>query len=251
MMDRTGRYMLTALLLSLCLSGRAALVEPLPPEPLIVAITDNFAMPFVQHDGERVAPEGIVFDLIDELSRRLSVEARYVVLPRQRLRHAAESGLAHLFPLGNPKWYQDVQALQWSQAWLEDEDRFVVRAENVAQMQSLADMENKQVGTILGYRYPELEGRMVRQDAKSLAQNLDRLRRHRLDAVVDSVIAIRYHIRSGQGRSALALTPVVAGRSARYLGLSKQAPVSVEALSTALQSMLDDGSVENILMRYQ
>ncbi len=248
---RTMRDVFVLLLLACGLCVQAAPPEPREVRPLVVAITDNFRMPFVHHDGEEVFPEGIVFDFMEALGRRLAVEVRYIVLPRQRLRPAMQSGMAHVLPLANPKWYQGVEYLQWSPPWLADEDRFVVRAEDADRLQSLSDMADRKVGTILGYRYPEVEDLILRQDAKSLAQNLERLERHRLDAVIDSAILIRYHLRHDPGDMPLVLTPLVAGTSTRFLGLSKQAPVSIEAVSQAMQSMLDDGTVAMILARYR
>ncbi len=220
-------------------------------QPLVVAITDNFAMPYILQGGNKVAAQGIVYEMLDELGQRLHLDVHYIVLPRQRLRPALKSGLAHLLPLANPKWYTDEPDLQWSPVWLEDEDRFVIHTKDRTRLQSIEDMHGKQVGTILGYRYPELEGWVVRQDARSLRQNLERLAHQRLDAVIDSAILIRYRLKYDRGFEQLLLTPIVAGHSARHLGLSRLAPVSIEELSQALQSMLDDGTVAEIVARYQ
>ncbi len=217
---------------------------------LNVGLLRNSGMPFFfQKDGQ-IYPQGIVYELMEEIGLRLDVEVQYVALPRSRINFALRSNMVHALPMANPKWYRDFELLKWTPAWLTDEDRLLVRSEHAERFQTLSDLKGTRVGTILGYRYPVLDPYINRQDGGSFLQNFERLEAGRVDAVVDSYRLIRYYLGGRADSDSFFIAPMSAGDSARHIGLSEYAPVTVDELSAVLQQMLDDGTVAEILSHY-
>lgn len=218
--------------------------------PLSVGLLHNTTTPFVFHDEGKVYPQGIVYELMEEIGQRLGVKVQYVVLPRTRLDFAIQSNMIHALPMANPKWHRNSNLLKWTPAWLDDEDRLVVRSESADRFKTLSDLQGLRVGTILGYRYPVLEPYIHRQDCGSFLQNFERLEAGRVDAVVDSYRMIRYYLGGRADSDLFYVSQISAGDSTRHIGLSDYAPITVDELSTVLRHMLDDGTVAEILSHY-
>lgn len=234
--------------LSLCASHALATT-------LIVGVSDNQNAPFIQRNKQQITG-GILKELIDTLALRLDLEVEYLSLPRKRLAQSLATGQIHLLAHSNPAWLPNAADLYWSPAWMQDEDIFVSSASSTLKIASFDDLQARRLGVILGYRYSELDfwfehQLIIRDDAHSLAQNFNRLSAGRIDALIDSRVMIDYYLQQHPNPEAFVINAKVAAEHDRFIALSPQAPCSIDALSEALQAMLDDGSVTEILGHYR
>ncbi len=236
------KALLTLLALGWLLSASAT--------PLIVGIGEHQLEPYVLRD-EQTVTGGILKELMDELGQRLGLEVHYLLLPRKRLEQSLANGRIHLVPHTNPRWHND-RSLLWSQPWMSDQNRFVLNRNNTFAVSAFDDLNGRQLGTILGHRYGELEfwfeqNFITRSDAHTLEQSFQKLAAGRIDALIGSQRLIDYQLRTHNNPHQFVLLELVADEHQRFIALSPNAPCTLEALSNALQQMLDEGRINAIL----
>jgi len=121
-------------------------------DELIFTYWMNAQEPFVIRSEQRLSG-GIVKDIGDELSRRMSLTPKYLELPTKRIYSMIVSGKAHLTCLSNPKWEENPDAFGWSPVLFKGTDNFLVTVKNKSSIQSFDDLRGKRVGTYNGYIY--------------------------------------------------------------------------------------------------
>ncbi|QKE63518.1 hypothetical protein HNE05_09150 [Aquipseudomonas campi] len=171
---------LTGLLCLVCSSLQAA--------EQLVLFTYQQKPPYVV-DAEQA--RGLYYDLAELLNARLP-QYRFVVrvVPRRRLDHGLAAGKLPGLVLGvAPEWFADAPRHLWSEVFIDDANLLLSRSSGTASRLPLDGLEGLRLGLLGGSHYPELDallsaGRVQRKDAAYEEDNLQRLLRGWVDAIV-------------------------------------------------------------------
>ncbi|MBH9552582.1 substrate-binding periplasmic protein [Inhella gelatinilytica] len=246
---RTGRGLwLAAAQVLTVLAALAPLSESVAREPNIVVFVaaSNHTAPLSRFE-EGALVGGLVKDLGDALARRMGLQARYLVLPSKRAPAALRNGEGDLLCYTRPEWIGS--DFQFTRPLIPNADVVAARA-SAAPLSSLLALRQRSVGTVLGYRYAEVEAALgsdfKRDDAPTMEANLNKLAMGRMDYAVTDRLVLREAIRQGQPlREEWVLT-----RYAAPCALSPRSPLRLATLQTALQALVDSGEWARILAVY-
>lgn len=231
------------------LIGAAAHAGSAAALPLRVLVDTGTEMPMADiRNGVMVG--GMHHDVGAALAHRMDRRAVYVALPRKRIALALERGQGDVLCMYVPEWLPG--RFQWSQAFFPSEE-VVVSRRGVPAPRSLADLAGRQIGTVLGYAYPELEhvlgGNFVRTDGPSSHSNLRKLALGRIDHAVTMSFFLDYRRKQGDQLDLHAPLPLKHYRT--QCAVSEHGHVSVDEVNRAVAQMLRDGSLNKILARYK
>lgn len=190
-------------LLSVLSNVCAALPElenlPLLGQPIRAVISETNPPPFAMFDSQGQLTDGIGKAIVDAIAKDLKGVAEYQNVPRGRVLEWLKNGQADLACFLNPEWVDEPKAVDWSVPLLTSQ-QVIVRRRESAPITQLDDLRAKRVGTTRGFFYPEfqmafLQKQIIRDDAISLASNLQRLAQGRLDAVLSVDLSLNFTLR--------------------------------------------------------
>jgi polar amino acid transport system substrate-binding protein len=218
------------------------------PELTFLAPT-NHMMPFVSfQDGELSG--GFIKDISDVLAQRLGYKARFHTVPGKRValaltRHDADG---ECFVI--PAWIDD--HFNWSRPAIPAAGAIVAHT-NAPAIKALESQANELLGTVLGYRYPELDtilgDSLLRDDAPSVQHTLAKLAAGRTRyAVVDKMTTEHYLRAHPTAPLRIAFTYVRFKASCTF---SLASPVRVAEVVRVLGEMVEDGTIDGIMARYR
>lgn len=209
----------------------------------------NHTMPLAEFSNGALSA-GILKDLGEAIAARLGREARFVVVPSKRVADALREGRADIICYVLPEWIDG--EFEWTQPFIPNAG-MVVALEGAAPIESLADLARMPVGTIIGYRYPDLEQALgsdfQRSDGLSMEQNLRKLIAGRVHYAIVEQTTLDYFLRNHPDagiKSALRFSQF----SARC-AISRQAQVKPAEIRRAVDELIAKGKPERILDRYR
>jgi polar amino acid transport system substrate-binding protein len=218
-------------------------------EPLVVLVDTSTEMPLADFEGRRLRG-GIHYDLAQALAAKLHRELVTQALPRKRIPMALESGQGDLLCLYLPQWLPG--RYQWTQAFF-PQTELLVTALTVPEPQSLSELAGQPVGTVLGYRYPELErelgSRFKRADVGTNATNLRKLAAGHIQHV--ATIKIFYDYRLRQGERLRVHPPLEIRQYLTRCALSPNSKVALADVDNAIAELISEGAIARILSSYQ
>lgn len=216
---------------------------------LVVLVDTSTEMPLADIEGAHLRG-GIHYELAQALARKLDRQLVTHVLPRKRIAMALESGQGDLLCLYLPQWLPG--RYQWSQPFF-PQTELLVTALQAPAPQSLSDLAGQPIGTVLGYRYPELElalGTAFRRaDVGSNALNLRKLGAGRISYV--ATIKLFYDYRLRQGEKLRVPPPLEIKRYLTRCALSQNSKVPLADVDNAIGELLSEGTIARILSNYQ
>jgi ABC-type amino acid transport substrate-binding protein len=135
--------------------------------------------------GAVVPPTEFQDKLGAALARQLGRRVEYLKLPRNRIMAALENGEGDILCSYLPEWLPG--EVDWTRAFIPISE-VVVTAPRVKPPTTVADLRGKRIGTVLGFRYPELEKTLgqdyIRDDAPSSALSVRKWLAGRFDYLV-------------------------------------------------------------------
>jgi len=218
---------------------------------VIFVSTQGNTMPLAAFEGEQIK-DGIVKDLGIAIARRLGRTARFVTVSRNRLVSSLTEGQADGVCYVLPAWLGDAP-LRWSRPLIPNRDLVVGRMDAPA-VASTAELADEPIGTVLGYRYPELEGllgsRFRRDDAPDMPSNLRKLAAGRLRYAIVDQLTLQYEMRTSlsQFKPGSSLTVASFGAACAF---SLKGRVPADELQRSADALLLDGTMDAILARYR
>jgi polar amino acid transport system substrate-binding protein len=235
------------LLILLC----AALL-PARAERIIFAVSTGSAMPMTQFQHETLTA-GLLKDMGDALARELRVNAVYLVLPRKRVEAALLSGQADLLCDLRPEWL-DSKHWVWTEPVFSNNMTIVSRADT-APLARLSQLRGQRVGTVLGYRYPELEKRLgaafERDDGITDEQNTSKLLSGRFNYMMSNSLYDDYQ-RKVHPQAALLNRAVFTVRPFdTYCALPPKGRLDPEQVNRAILTLRRRGDMQAIYARYR
>jgi len=222
---------------------------------LIIGYGDHNAEPYAIEKAEQLY-DGIIKDIVTEISGELDVSVVFVKTPRKRIERYLENNTIHLVLIQSPKWLNNSEKLQWSETVFIEKERMVVKANNPDQYQKLLDFKGMVIGTIRGYIYPVLQPffdreYFIRYDVSNLNVNFLRLKLDRIDALIDAEVLINYHLKQNKNANDFKVLPLTMSEQNIQAALSPEAPISITEFNAALKKLKDQGVIAAIFEKYQ
>jgi polar amino acid transport system substrate-binding protein len=234
------RLLLAAMLLGAARAGAAELV---------LTVDTGTEMPYAKiEDGKLVG--GLHMDLGAALARAMGRSAVFLVLPRKRIEHALETGSADVLCMYIPAWVPG--PYDWSRPFFPHSEVVIADA-RVPRPTRLSDLAGRRIGTVLGYRHPELEALgsgFVREDGPSAEANLRKLAAGRIQYMVTSSVFLDYRLK--QGDLPLVLhEPLLVKYSRAQCAVSRHGHVALAEVDRAIAQIAKDNTLAQILGRYK
>ncbi|MEQ6289089.1 transporter substrate-binding domain-containing protein [Vogesella sp. GCM10023246] len=236
--------------LLLLLGGLLAATGPACAATLSIVVDDSTEMPLAElRDGQLL--QGWHKDIGVLLAARLGREPRFLVRPRKRLPVSLASGDADIVCGYQPAWLPG--PFLWSAPVAEHTD-VLVTLRRAPRPPALAAVADQPVGTVLGFRYPELEAvlgaHFIRDDAPQMQANLEKLVAGRIRHVVVNSQFLDYQIKRGLFRHALHPRLLVS-RTRVQCALSPHSSVSLAELNRAIRQLQARGRLQAAYNRYR
>ena len=240
---KTGVHFLSLLLLS----------APCLADNITFAVSTGSAMPMTQFRNEKLAG-GLLKDFGDALARELGMAPQYLSLPRKRVEAALTQGQADLLCDLRPEW-MDNKAWAWSETVFSNNMIIASRADT-APLQSLSQLAGQRVGTILGYRYPEVErklgGRQFRRDdAATDDLNTNKLLNERFRYIMSNSLYYEYQRKVHPAGARLNPAVYTVRAFDTYCALSSSGRIDVARVNRAILAIRKRGEMQTIYARYQ
>jgi polar amino acid transport system substrate-binding protein len=219
------------------------------PKPLVFLIATNHAAPLVLvQDGQLRG--GILAELGETLAAELQRPAAFLLLPARRAPDALTDGRGDLLCYALPEWIS-VPA-HWSQPVLPNA-LVVASTAEAAVARGLPDLADVPVGTVLGYRYADVEKALGtafrRDDAPDMASNLRKLAAGRVPyAITEALVVDAY--RRNHPQPALRVQFAIE-RFTASCALALNSTLELRTLNNALTALKQDGRLERILARHR
>lgn len=235
----------TALLTLASLAHGAAIAQQ---QDLVFIAPTNHTMPMAQfRDGLLV--DGVLKDLGDLIARRMARRAVYVSVPSKRVGEVLSAGGADALCYVVPAWIDG--RYHWSKPFITSHAVIVARKEAPV-VKSLSELAGQPIGTVVGYRYPELERvlgkQLTREDAPNTELNFRKLLVGRMRYATLDQIAFEYRLRQ---EPALPLRKdVVYSTVMTQCAFSLRSKIPFAQAEQAIDTLVQDGSVVAVLNQY-
>jgi len=232
--------------LAFCTLGACALAAP--GELVMLAPLDQ-AMPIVRFQNGAISG-GIVKDVGDLLALRLGRRPVYLTADSPDVMPALSSGRADAMCYVMPFWIDG--DYNWSVPLLPDAEMVAARSD-MPHLRSLKDLKDKPVGTVIHYRYPRVEQvlgkRFRRVDAGSMEKNIQQMVAGKLPYTMMSEATLNYLHRT---RTALNVrADLVFSAYKAHCAFSQKSTVPFEDATKAIDALIKDGSIDQIMARYR
>jgi polar amino acid transport system substrate-binding protein len=238
------RTPIASLLLMLAL-GTAQAAQPV----MTFLAPANHMMPFASFQGGEMTG-GLIKDIGEVLAHRMGYTARFVTVPGKRVALALTHGEADGVCFVATGWIDG--KFNWTRPSIPGSGVVVAHtgAPVVTTLEALAD---ERVGTVLGYRYPELEemlhNNLHRDDAPSVQHSIAKLVAGRSRYAIIDGMTIAYYLKTNP-TTPLRVDMVFLKYKASC-AFSLMSPVKFADVERVMGKMEDDGTIESILAKYR
>lgn len=227
---------------------RTAAQEPSAP-PLVFIAPTNHTMPMAQFENGELSA-GVLKDLGELIARRLHRRAVFVSIPSRRVSDTLSAGRADAVCYVLPNWLDG--RFHWSQPLFANGDIVVARADAPV-LHSLADLADKPVGTITGYRYPQLEAALgshfARDDAPTMEHNFRKLDIGREQYALSDPATLGYRLRTNP--QARLRSDITFNTYKAQCAFSLKSQLPFADADRAINGLIGDGSVRALLDKYR
>ena len=235
------------LLLALLLIGPSSHADE-----LVFAVSTGSAMPMTDFRNGALAA-GLLKDFGDALARELHKTPRYLPVPRKRVEAPLASGQADLLCDLRPEWLEG-KDWRWTEAIFNNRQIVVSRRDTPA-VKKIADLHELRTGTILGYRYAEIEqalgAHFVRDDALSDDANLAKLLRNRFSYMLTNSLYYDYQRKTNPGREHLNPQVFQIMNFDTYCALPPHGKLDPASVDKAIQTLKKRGDIQSMLDQFR
>ncbi|MES2297130.1 MAG: transporter substrate-binding domain-containing protein [Pseudomonadota bacterium] len=170
----------------------------------------------------------------------------YVGLPRKRLIAGLEAGEGDLVCGYVPDWLAG--QFDWSHPFIPVAD-LVITSPRVPELHSVAELKGKRVGTVLGFRYPELEEQLgadfKRDDGPSNDVSLHKLLAGRYDYLVTTRSLVDNY--TAKGELPPGIHVLVVKEFHTMCAVSRHGNVGVDEVNAAIDAIVRNGTLTVLL----
>lgn len=217
------------------------------------AVSTSSAMPMTEFRDEKLSG-GLVKDFGDALARELGMQPQYLVLPRKRVEAALATKQADLMCDTRPEWLEH-KGWVWSQTVFSN-NMIIATRSDTPPLGNLAQLAGQRIGTILGYHYPEVDGKLDRRqfqrdDAATVDQNMNKLLNQRFSYIMSHSLYYNYQRKVHQSRERLNHAVFTVSAFDTYCALPADARIDVAKVNRAILAIRRRGELKAIYARYQ
>lgn len=218
-------------------------------DQLVVLVATSVDMPMADIRAGKLHG-GVHLDLGRALAYKLQRALAIEVLPRKRLAQALESGRADVLCTYQPGWLEGQHA--WTQAFFPQSELLVTSA-TLPRPLAVGALRGQQVGTVLGFAYPEMEQALgegfLRSDAPSALANLTKFKLGRIQHMIIDKAFYDYQVRLGMKVDAH--PPLVIKHQLTRCAVSLRSRVPLADVDAAITQLVREGAITKILSNYQ
>lgn len=240
---RMGRVLGVVMAVTLAMAQAAA-------GELRILLDDSTEMPLAEIIRGQVV-RGVHFDIGTMLATELAQAPVFVVRPRKRILPALVAGEADVLCDYHPDWLPG--PLGWTRPVLTHTDVLVTPLHQ-PRIRTVAELANQPVGTVLGFRYPEIEqvlgSAFRRDDAPQSLANLRKLAAGRMPYAVINNEYLDYQIKRGVFTTPLHPRLVISRVQTRC-AVSPQGRLPLAAVDAALGRLAKQGKLATVYARYR
>jgi ABC-type amino acid transport substrate-binding protein len=243
---RRSQIVLSALLMLTQPSGAAE-------RPLRFSVAESWSMPLIQLEDYQPT-SGILFDIMQSLSRQVGRQPEYHVLPRLRVQAALERGEVDIRCYAAQAWVPHLSGdYFWSLPILYQRDLLIASAETAAGPYP-SQFDNETIGTVLGYNYPDLQylfdnHQLVREDARNQEQTLRKLVAGRYNYAVSSQLVLDWLNRDLPANQQLKAISLIGEQPAGCI-IRNDPGLPTQRILRTLVRMRVSGEIQQIIDRY-
>lgn len=217
---------------------------------MVFLVDTGTEMPMARFQGWQLVG-GIHYDIGNALARAMGRHAKFETLPRQRLVGALEKGKVDLVCTYILQWLPG--QFDWSQPFFPTVE-VLLTSVAVKRPRKLPDVSGQAIGTVLGYKHPELEQVLgdgfIREDGPTTDASLRKLAVGRMRHAVSTEYI--YHYRLQQRDLPMAVhRPLVIKRYMTQCAVSRKGRVTVADVNAGITQMLRSGTVAGIVAKYR
>lgn len=220
-------------------------------EEIVFSASSANAPPLVFFDRE-VLIGGISKELGEAIAGQLGRQVRFMVLPRKRIERYLEAGIVDALCYSRPEWLP-IPGLLWSRPVFADSD-LLISARSARQARSVKDLQGETVGTVLGFRYQQLDEHpeiaILRDDAPSMEHNLRKMAIGRFAYAFTNSLTLDYYRKTGDPLLAIH-PPLVLYRYQTHCALSPKSRIALGDFNQAIVALQKNGQIEKILGNYR
>ena len=180
------------------------------------------------------------------LARQLGRKVEYVKLPRNRIMAALENGDGDILCSYLPEWLPG--EVDWTRAFIPISE-VVVSSPRVKAPATVEDLRGKRLGTVLGFRYPELDKTLgqdyIRDDAPSSALSVRKWLAGRFDYMVVPRTVLERHVDAGRMPAGYHVLTVYEVKT--KCAVSRKSKISAADFNSAIDALDKAGELSKIL----
>lgn len=218
---------------------------------LRVAIPYSLAPPLLMM-AEKEKYGGIVKDYVDVIGKKIDRKFEYLVIPKFRIHELIDKGVADINCFTSPSWVPHPHKYNWSKVLFMKKEIIASRKKNV---RSFSDIKGERVGAVLRYVYPHIDelfksGRLLREDAPSEEQNLQKFVNGRLNNVIADEIHLNYYLKKHSSHEK-PLYRITAQEYPIHCLFSTKDPALIASFNQAIESIKESGELQKIFSKYR
>ena len=227
--------------------------SPASTAPLRSAILESWTMPLT--DASDGAPErGLIPDLYRLIAAESQTPIELITLPRARIEMALDKAQVDILCYSSPNWLNAPYHFIWTLPFMTQRDLLVGR-ERYPGFNGIESLSGAQLGTVLGYHYPSLQGllgsgKLQRVDIRSQHQVLEMLRAQRLDYGISNELSLHWFNRQSPAKPALIALEVIQEESIACL-VRDDPQVPAQKVLRAMIRLQQRGEFNRLLQRYR
>lgn len=207
------------------------------------------AMPLASFAGGQISG-GIIKDVSEAIARKLGRTARFVSIPGKRVEFTLAAGEADGVCNVLPGWI--VGDFNWSRPLIPNAG-LIISHRDAPVVRALADLKGKRVGTVLGYRYPGLEGVIdkvfMREDARTVQQVFLKMGAGRNAHAIAERLEFEYEMRTNKE---LKLREDLVFETYRTsCAFSRHSKIPFAEVEAAVGALFAGGAIDAIVARYR
>jgi len=230
---------------------------------LVIATFQSPFPPMVWYEKNKngqIEALGAEPDILRELTKRAGIKYKLIIMPWQRIKLNLESGEIDASLGGWKLPEREKYGIYMDKPMLYDFfELYVVHGKEFL-FEKVEDLFDKKIGKIRGVNvYPEMDqaiknGKMKVIEADTRASLIKMLRLGRLDAIVTSTVVTGFDLKKLGVTDVVALPKPLSKPKGTYIWFSKKANIDqagvIARLNRAMESMHEDGSIKQILLKY-
>ena len=223
-----------------------------------VGVTENDPAPGMMFENQPMTrlTGGLWKDLLDAAGKEMGMQVVYIPLARKRMELQLHSGQIDMVCNTNPAWWREPRLFRWSKNLSEQVERLVSPVSFQPSIQSVEQLAGLRIGTIIGYKYPQLE-QVFAQGAQRIDQQQGNYQlRATVSGVVDVAIVDELSYGWWQKNNThdarrIKQHPLIFSRLPLGCALSSRSAVSLEKLDQAITTLEKKGSLQAIHQPYR